>query len=257
MLIVLSPSKTLDTEITINNLYTQPEFLTEAQTLNNKLKRLSKKKLKELMNLSPQLADLNHERNHNWALPFTPDNAKTAVHTFQGDVYLGLNVKDFTKADLAFAQQHLRILSGLYGVLRPLDLIQPYRLEMGSALKTRQGSNLLRFWGDKITQNLEATFREQTDSEPVLINLASNEYFKAVVPKKLNVPIITPVFKEQKGETYKVIGFLAKKARGLMARYLIKNQITDPEEIKSFEAEGYEYNPVLSNENEWVFTRSS
>lgn len=255
MLLVISPAKTLDTESQYQTSHSFPAFLEDAAIINKKLKSLSKKKLGELMNLSTQLTELNHERNENWSLPFTPDNAKTAIHTFLGDVYQSLNVQDFTEDDLEFAQQHLRILSGLYGVLRPLDLIQPYRLEMGTKLKIRRRSNLYHFWSDKIAKHLNTVFDEQGNFEPILINLASNEYFKAIDTQSLKVPVITIHFKEQRGDTFQMIGFLAKKARGSMARFIIKNQITTSDAIQSFQDDGYEYNETLSNTTEWVFTR--
>ncbi|MBF0280364.1 MAG: peroxide stress protein YaaA [SAR324 cluster bacterium] len=257
MLIVISPSKRMDIDKSTPPFYTIPKFIEEAQVLNKKLRTISKKKLGILMKINKEIAQLNVERNHEWCPPFTPDNAKTAIHLFQGDVYLGLNAIDFAESDLEFAQKSLRILSGLYGLLLPLDLIQPYRLEMGTSLKVRRKNNLYEYWGDKITTELNQSFQEQSDSDRVLINLASNEYFKSINAKKLNAPVITPSFKEQRGDALKVIGFVAKKNRGLMSRYIIKNRITSAEDIKSFDWEGYQYDPKISTETDWVFVRSS
>lgn len=257
MLIILSPAKTLNIAPLTSPLYTEPTFLAEAEKLNKKLKGFSREQLGKEMKLSPSLAELNYERNQVWGLPFTPENAKPAIHTFQGDVYQGLKAEDFTKEELEFAQNHLRILSGLYGVLRPMDLIQPYRLEMGTALKIGKHKNLYQFWGHKITETLNTDLENQKDSDGILLNLASHEYFKSIVPEKLQIPVITPDFKEDKGKGYQTFGLLVKRARGLMARYLVKNQISSVEEIKSFNLEGYQFNPQLSSESQWVFTRNS
>ena len=255
MLVIVSPSKTLNTDPCSNNTHTIPVFLEEARTLNQRLRDFSKPELAKFMKLSPKLTDLNFERIQSWESPLTEHNAKPAIFTYQGDLYDSLHAKDFSTSDLEFAQKHLSILSGLYGVLRPLDLMQPYRLEMGSSLKTERGNNLYRFWGEKITDRLNQILREEPSSSPALLNLASEEYFRSVVRKKLEAPLITANFKERKGDHFKVISFAAKKARGLMTRYIIKNKITSPQEVKSFQSEGYQYNPELSREEEWIFTR--
>jgi len=205
------------------------------------------------MGISPKLAQLNFERFINWQLPFSTDNAKQALLAFKGDVYTGLDAYSLNEDELQTAQNDLRILSGLYGVLKPLDLIQAYRLEMGKKLQTKKGNNLYEFWGDKITKEINKSLIAKNDK--YLINLASNEYFKAVVKKKVKAEIITPVFKDFKNGQYKVISFFAKKARGLMTRFIIQNKITDPEHLKAFNSEGYNFNPQLSKNTELVFTR--
>ena len=205
------------------------------------------------MKVSDKIGELNHQRFMNWHTPFDSDNAKQAVLAFKGDVYTGLDAQNFKAADFKFAQKHLRILSGLYGLLRPLDLMQAYRLEMGTKFENQRGKNLYEFWGDEITNALNAQLKKVKSD--VLVNLASNEYFKAVKPKNLNAEIITPVFKDFKSGKYKIVSFYAKKARGLMSAYVIHNQITDVEDIKGFDYEGYQYNPEMSTAREWVFTR--
>ena len=188
-----------------------------------------------------------------WSQPFTPENAKQAVLAFKGDVYTGLDAESLSEKQFKFAQKHLRILSGLYGLLRPLDLMQAYRLEMGTKFENKAGKDLYSFWGDKITQALNAEIVSQKDD--VLVNLASNEYFKSVKPKLLNGRIVTPVFKDWKGDKYKIISFYAKKARGLMCRYAIDNDISNVDKLKGFDYEGYAFNESMSSENEWVFIR--
>jgi len=205
------------------------------------------------MKVSTKIADLNFDRYEAWKKPFTPKNAKQAILAFKGDVYTGLDAESFKADDFKFAQNHLRVLSGLYGLLRPLDLMQPYRLEMGTKLDTEEGKNLYEFWGSDITQGLNKQLKKiKSDT---LINLASNEYFKSVKSKELNATIITPAFKEYKNGEYKMIGIYAKKARGLLSRYIIKNMLSDPEDFKSFNEEGYRFNKTLSKGNNWVFTR--
>ena len=204
------------------------------------------------MKISDKLAGLNMARFQQWETPFTEKNAKQAILAFKGDVYTGLNAETLNENGLAFAQQHLRILSGLYGVLRPLDLIQPYRLEMGTPFQNDAGRDLYSFWGEKLQESLQA---EPALSDGVLINLASNEYFKAVNAKKLNATIITPVFKDWKNGQYKMISFYAKKARGLMSRYIIDQQINSPEKLKQFDLDGYRYSDEMSQKNDWVFIR--
>lgn len=254
MLIVISPAKTLDFDTPpVTRKHSQPAFLERSAQLIEPLRELAPDRISALMDISAKLGELNHARFMNWALPFTAANAKQALLAFRGDVYSGLDADSFSAADFDFAQKHLRILSGLYGLLRPLDLIQPYRLEMGTAFATAHGRNLYEFWGEDITTALNAEFGKQR--KPVLINLASGEYFKAVHPKSLAAEVITPIFRERKGRDYKIVSFFAKKARGAMSAYIIRNRLRDPEAIKDFTASGYRYNAALSAEREWVFTR--
>ena len=254
MLILISPAKSLDFETaTTSQVCSDAKFLKESQTLIKQLRRLSVEEIAEFMSISPKLAQLNYERFLSWQKPFSMDNAKQALLAFKGDVYTGLNAESLTEAELQVAQKDLRILSGLYGILKPLDLIQPYRLEMGKKLQTSKGNNLYEFWGDKITSDINATLKEKGDQ--YLINLASNEYFKSVNKKKIKAEIITPVFKDLKNDQYKVISFFAKKARGLMTRFIIQNQISDPEHLRAFNSDGYIFNPQLSKDKELVFTR--
>ncbi len=252
MQIIISPAKTLDFETpAISNIHTQPQFAENAQILVNILKKYTKLEISNLMKLSDNLANINVERYKNWQLPFTPKTAKQALFAFKGDVYTGLDAETLSEDDLNFAQQHLRILSGLYGLLRPLDLIMPYRLEMGKGIKTQAGTNLYHFWGEQLTNALNNNAKGQG----ALINLASNEYFKAVKPKTLTANIITPVFKDKKNGQYKVISFFAKKARGMMVRYIIDNRITTPQNIKDFKSGGYYFSLEQSTQNNWVFLR--
>lgn len=254
MLIVISPAKTLDYETPPKTkVFTTPDYLEHSQRLINRLRNFSSLDISDLMKVSAKIADLNFDRYESWKLPFTQKNAKQAILAFKGDVYTGLDASTFKTNDFKFAQNHLRVLSGLYGLLRPLDLMQPYRLEMGSKLKTDQGKNLYEFWGGDITQGLNEQLKKIKSD--ILINLASNEYFKSVRPKELNAEIITPAFKEFKNGDYKMIGIYAKKARGLLSRYIILNKLNDPEDIKSFSEDGYRFNKKLSKDNNWVFTR--
>jgi cytoplasmic iron level regulating protein YaaA (DUF328/UPF0246 family) len=256
MLTVISPAKTLDFEIPApTRKATQPDFLERSARLVDTLRQLDPAQVGELMDISEALADLNHRRFMNWAMPFTAANAKQALFAFRGDVYTGLDADSLGAADLTFAQKHLRILSGLYGVLRPLDLIQPYRLEMGTALRNDAGRNLYEFWGGDIA----ATLNEEFDGarRPVLVNLASQEYFKSVHLKTLAAEVITPIFKERKGDGYKIVSFFAKQARGLMAGYIIRNRLKQPEALKDFALAGYRYDPRFSSSHEWVFTREA
>lgn len=254
MLIIISPAKTLDYTTPVQTQrFSQPELLDESQILIERAHQLSALDIADLMKVSMKLAELNFERFEQWHTPFTSDNARQALLAFKGDVYTGLNAEDFDDADLDFAQNHLRILSGLYGLLRPLDLMQPYRMEMGRSLSNARGKNLYQFWDGRITDAINRQL--ETDKQPVLINLASNEYFKSVKPKKLTGRLITPNFKEFKNGGYKVIGVHAKKARGMMSRYAIKNRLSNVEDLKSFTDMGYCYNPTLSSESDWIFTR--
>jgi len=221
--------------------------------LMEKARTLSPADLKKLMNISDKLAELNWERFRDFGLPFTPGNARQAVLCFNGDTYLGLEAESLTAEELGYAQNHLGILSGLYGLLRPLDLMQPYRLEMGTKLKNPRGQNLYAFWGTRISETLNQLTSEH--SENVLINLASNEYFKSVDSKTLHAKVITPIFQEEKDGRARVLSFMAKKARGMMARYLVQNQVDRPDGLKDFDAGGYKYQAKESTENRWVFKR--
>ena len=254
MLIVISPAKTLDYQTPPKtSVATQPDYLVDSQQLITQLRRFSSLDIAELMKVSMKIAELNFDRYEAWKTPFTEKNAKQAVLAFKGDVYTGLAAESFKSKDFKFAQSHLRILSGLYGLLRPLDLMQAYRLEMGSKLENDRGKNLYAFWGSIITDGINAQLKK-IKSE-YLINLASNEYFKAVRIKEVQGEIITPAFKEFKNGDYKMIGIYAKKARGMLSRYIIQHQLTDPQDIKSFDADGYQFNKRLSKGNTWVFTR--
>ena len=256
MLIVISPAKTLDFETPAStNKNTLPDFLDDSAELIDQLKRLEPDKIGDLMSISPKLATLNSNRYHQWSLPFNLNNAKQSALAFKGDVYTGLDAESFNPDELAFAQNHLRILSGLYGVLRPLDLIQAYRLEMGTQFNNSRGKDLYAFWGDIITESINQDLKKQQNS--ALVNLASNEYYKSIKADKLNTNVITPVFKDQKNGVYKIISFFAKKARGLMSRYIIQHKLTNPEDIKGFNLAGYSFNTNASNKGEWVFTRDN
>lgn len=254
MLTVLSPAKTLDYETApITQSATLPRFMDQSALLVEDARGLNPDDIRALMGVSEQIAHLNHERFMNWQSESTSDNAKQAVLAFKGDVYTGLQAETLSEDDLDFAQTRLRILSGLYGLLRPLDLMQPYRLEMGLKFTNQRGKNLYEFWGEQLTDTLNADL--VSAKTEVLINLASNEYFKAVKPKLLNADIITPQFKDLKKGQYKMISFFAKKARGLMARYIIDNRITEPEALKSFSEAGYYYSDEQSQGDQWVFLR--
>ncbi|MDH3973090.1 MAG: peroxide stress protein YaaA [Deltaproteobacteria bacterium] len=254
MLVLLSPAKTLnfEKERTFKN-YTLPLFLHKSALLIEKLREMTPDDISSLMKLGEKLADLNYERFQDWSIPFTPENAKAAIMAFTGDVYEGLNAREFNDEDFDFTQNHLRILSGLYGILKPLDLIQPYRLEIGLSLCTFAGKNLYSFWGNTITDAINDSVKGE--EEPVLINLASQEYFKAVNKNALRARLITPVFKELRDGKYRIISFSAKKARGLMANYIIKNRLTDADHIKSFHAGSYSFKESISSGDEWIFTR--
>ena len=250
MLIVISPAKTLDYSNPEYSSHTQPDFPTEVKDLVGVLKKKSASQISKLMHLSDSLAVLNEERYKTFSETFNPENYKQAVLAFKGEVYAKMEADHFSPEDLDFAQQHLRILSGLYGLLKPLDLIQPYRLEMGTPLQTKKGNNLYQYWGTKISKALN-----ELGEERPLVNLASQEYFKAVDQKTLKMPVITIHFKEYKEGKYQVIGLFAKQARGMMARYAILNRITDPEQLKVFREEGYEFSAPLSTAQDWVFVR--
>ncbi len=254
MLTVISPAKNLDYESPVPlKKATKASMLDDSQVLVDQLKTLAPHKIAKLMGVSDKLATLNFDRYQAWQLPFTAKNARQAVYAFNGDVYAGLRAYSMSEADMAFAQEHLRILSGLYGLLRPLDRIQAYRLEMGTQLRTQAGKDLYAYWGDRITQQLNKQIKKS--GSQVLVNLASNEYFKVIKPNLLGAEVIHPVFKDLKQGEYKIISFFAKKARGRMSAYIIKNQIKDASEIKGFDWDGYRYNPSLSQGSKWVFTR--
>jgi len=254
MLLVVSPAKKLDYEPqNKTTVHTMPDYLKDSSQLIKRLRDFSSLDISELMDVSTKIADLNFDRYSTWTPNFNVKNAKQSILAFKGDVYTGMDALSFDSTDFKFAQKHLRILSGLYGLLRPLDLMQAYRLEMGSKLSTTRGKNLYEFWDTTITEGLNKQLN--TIKSDVLINLASNEYFKSVKKHHLNANIITPMFKDYKNGDYKMIGIYAKKARGLLSRYIIKNKITDPQEIKNFNSEGYLYNKKLSTDSNWVFTR--
>ncbi|MDX1491012.1 MAG: peroxide stress protein YaaA [Pseudohongiellaceae bacterium] len=254
MLVVISPAKTLDFETPVKTRsFTQADFLDDSQALIETLRQKSPEDISKLMSISPALGELNYERFMNWHRPFDAENARQAVFAFKGDVYVGLDAYSLSSQDLKFAQNHLRILSGLYGILRPLDLIQAYRLEMGTKLSVAKSKSLYEFWGDKLTDALNSEFK--SDRSAILVNLASNEYFKAVNKKRLSADIISPVFKDYKNGQYKIISFYAKKARGLMSAYIIKNRIKKLEDLYGFDLEGYQYSPRESSDNAPVFLR--
>lgn len=254
MFFVLSPAKNLNEKAPAPvKEFTQPYLLAEAEILMRQLRELAPQQIAELMHVSDKIALLNAERNAEWHTPFTPDNAKQAVFMFNGDVYEGIAADTLKPEQIQYLQQHVRLLSGLYGVLRPLDLMQPYRLEMGTTFTNTRGKNLYEFWGNIITDLLNDTLAQA--GSDTLVNLASQEYFKSVNTKNLKARLITPVFKDEKNGKYKIISFYAKRARGLMVRYAAEHNITAPEMLKNFDYEGYAFNEAASNESEWVFMR--
>ena len=254
MLVVISPAKTLDFETpAITNTATKPLMLKDSAELVDIMRGYAPDDIVNLMGVSQKIGELNSERFMNWHTPFTKKNAKQALLAFKGDVYTGLDAESFNEDDFTFAQSHLRILSGLYGVLRPLDLIQAYRLEMGTKLENGRGKNLYEFWGSQPSAALKKQLAGMKSK--VLINLASNEYFNAVDKKLLDTEIITPVFKDYKNGKYKIISFYAKKARGLMSAYIIKQRIEDPAKLKKFNTAGYRFDKDSSDAKQWVFLR--
>ncbi|MBY4727739.1 MULTISPECIES: peroxide stress protein YaaA [Burkholderia] len=256
MIIVLSPAKSLDYDTPAHvQSYTKPAFVADASELIDGLRKLSPQDIATLMDISDPLARLNFQRYADWSRTFTPANAKQAVLAFNGDVYEGFDAKSLSSADLDYAQQHVRVLSGLYGLLRPLDLLQPYRLEMGTRFANARGKDLYAFWGDRITRALNEQLETRSGAARVLVNCASTEYFKSVKPKLLVAPVITPVFEDWKGGRYKIISFHAKRARGLMARFIVENRITDPKALKDFAAEGYAFDAAASNDSTYVYRR--
>lgn len=254
MLALISPAKTLDYETALpTDIYTQPRLLEQSQQLIDVCRKLSATEIASLMTVSEKIANLNVERFRDWNAEFDFSNARQALFAFKGDVYTGLDAYHLKDQDIDFAQQHLRMLSGLYGLLRPLDLMMPYRLEMGTKLKNSRGNNLYEFWGSIITDQINQDLAE-IDAK-LLVNLASDEYYKSVNEKKIQAEIIKPVFLDQKNGKYKVISFYAKKARGLMARYLIENKLSQVEQLKAFDSEGYYFDAESSSDKELVFKR--
>ncbi len=255
MLVVLSPAKTLDYKSIIPKFACAvPAFLNDSQELVECLALKKPEELSKLMNISNKIAILNFQRFQDFKVPFTADNARPCIFAFKGDVYQELDLCNYTKEDLAFAQKHLRILSGLYGLLKPLDLIQPYRLEMGTALENPRGKNLYDFWGDKITKALNSAMSELKTGQ--LVNLASNEYSKVIKPEKLKGKFLNIVFKEKQGKEYNIIGIFAKRARGKMSNYIIKNRVSTANDIMNFAVDGYKFNGRLSDPQNYVFTRN-
>ncbi|WP_455913177.1 peroxide stress protein YaaA [Pseudomonas syringae] len=254
MLMVISPAKTLDFETPpTTKRHTLPQFLDHSQELISQLRDLTPAQIGELMHLSDKLSGLNAARFGSWDPAFTPKNAKQALLAFKGDVYTGLDADTLSGPDLTYAQKHLRMLSGLYGLLRPLDLMQPYRLEMGTKLANARGKDLYAFWGDRISEWLNDALKEQGDD--VLLNLASNEYFSAVKRPALNARVIETEFRDQKNGHYKIISFYAKKARGMMTRFVISERISKPKDLAQFDAHGYRYSKELSSQDKLIFLR--
>lgn len=252
MLVLLSPAKTLDFDSPLQtDSHSLPEFTASAQPLIEALRDKAPQEIAELMKLSDKLAALNVARYQSWQKKHSLKNARQALLAFKGDVYTGLDAQTLDQRDLDYAQNHIRILSGLYGLLKPLDLMQPYRLEMGTSLETGKGKTLYAYWGKTLTERLNT----ELTPDSVVVNLASTEYFKSVQPKQLKGRLITPMFKDQKSGQYKIISFWAKKARGLMARYIIDNRLETPEQLKAFDYEGYAFNAAMSDGDTWVFTR--
>lgn len=254
MIITLSPSKGQNFEEPVRtSKHSTPVALKDSQLLIKELRKLKTGELKKMMSVSDNIAKLNVERYKAFKTPFTLSNARQAIFAFKGDVYTGIEIDSFTEADLAFAQKHLRILSGLYGTLRPLDLIQPYRLEMKTQLGNVRGDNLYQFWGDSITQNINKEMAKQ--KEPVLVNLASNEYFKVIKPGLLKGRLLNINFKETRNGKARVVAIFAKRARGMMTDYILRNRIENPEQIKKFKAGGYRFSKSDSDDSQWTFTR--
>jgi hypothetical protein len=256
MIIVLSPAKSLDYETPPHiSKHTLPDFIDESAELIQQLRKLSPQQIGTLMSISDPLAQLNYTRFHDWSpARFDTTHAKQAMLAFNGDVYEGFDAKSLSAGDLDYAQTHVRVLSGLYGLLRPLDLLQPYRLEMGTKFENRRGRDLYAFWGDRISAALKAQLKTQRGSR-VLVNCASNEYFRSVKPALLEAPVVTPVFQDWKNGQYKIISFYAKRARGLFARYAVVNRIDDPVDMTGFDSEGYAFVPDASDDSTYVFRR--
>jgi cytoplasmic iron level regulating protein YaaA (DUF328/UPF0246 family) len=254
MLITLSPSKGQDFETpALSKTCSKPQALKDSELLIRELRQISWQDIQQLMSVSENIAKLNTDRYKSFKTPFTPKNAKQAIFAFKGDVYSGIDIEEYSEADLDYAQNHLRILSGLYGCLRPLDLIQPYRLEMKTKLHNVRGENLYQFWGDRITGELNKALEKQ--KQPVLLNLASNEYFKSVRPKQLKGRLLNINFKETKDGKTRVVAIFAKRARGMMTDYILRNRIEKPEDIKKFRQGGYRFRKELSDDKQWTFER--
>ena len=254
MLITLSPSKGQDFETpALSKTYSKPQALKDSELLIKELRKIRRQDIQQLMSVSENIAKLNTDRYKSFKTPFTPKNAKQAIFAFKGDVYSGIDIEEYSEADLDYAQNHLRILSGLYGCLRPLDLIQPYRLEMKTKLHNVRGENLYQFWGDRITDELNKALEKQ--KQPVLVNLASNEYFKSVRPKQLNGRLLNINFKETRDGKTRVVAIFAKRARGMMTDYILRNRIEKPEDIKKFRQGGYRFRKELSDDKQWTFER--
>ena len=254
MITVISPAKTLDLSPVQTSTVTEPQFKKEIKELAGIMQKKSRADLQALMNISENIADLNKERFKNFSSEFTLANSKPALFAFKGDVYRKMNVEDYSQEQLAFAQEHLRILSGLYGLLKPLDLMQPYRLEMGTKVANPRGKDLYQFWGDSLTDTLNAYMQEQGLS--TLLNLASNEYFKVLKPARLEAALVNVDFKDQKNGEYKIISFYAKKARGMMARYIIQNRIRSVSGLRNFDVDGYYFSEEQSRPDHLVFLRN-
>ena len=254
MIIVLSPAKTLDYEFESNREHSVPAFLSQSSKLISNLKTKEPKDIASLMGLSDKLATLNFDRYQSWSpAKKVSDDSKPSMLVFKGDVYQGLQAEDLNNAEMKFAQKHIRILSGLYGILRPLDLMKPYRLEMGTKLQTSEGKNLYEFWGDKVQKNVLNELKDQRSD--LLINLASKEYFTVLGKLPEDINVVTPTFKDYKNGNYKIISFYAKKARGLMARWIIQNKLTNFEDLSGFDVDGYKYSKAESTANVPVFLR--
>ncbi len=254
MLAIISPAKTLDYSSPVpTRKHSEPSFLAESGELIDELRQLAPPDVADLMGISSRLAELNVDRYAAWCPPFTPRNARQAILAFKGDVYLGLDAYAYTERDFTWAQKHVRILSGLHGLLQPLDLIQPHRLEMGTKLRTRRGSTLYEFWGDKVTDALNEAIAEQR--QPLLINLASNEYFGVLDTGRIDARIVTPTFRDLNGGRYKFVSFFAKKARGLMTSYIVKNRVSTLKALKAFDWHGYRFSKEQSHGDDWVFLR--
>ena len=256
MLMIISPAKKMDFQVPVSIAkHSCAEMLDHSEILIESLRTKTPQDICSLMGLSDKLGALNFERFQSWRQPFDSSNARQAILAFRGDVYQGLNAQKMDIQDLDWAQDHLRILSGLYGLLRPLDLIQPYRLEMGTKYPTNRGSDLYDFWGYTITDAINRHLTALNGSRPILVNLASNEYFKSVHPAEINAPILNPVFMDKKNDEYKIVSFYAKRARGEMAAFVVKNRIVDAEGLKEFRESDYIHNPAMSDGNKLVFTR--
>lgn len=254
MLTLISSAKTLDfTGPLPTQQHSQPEFIHQADTLVKLCRNLTPTQISSLMSISDKLAKLNANRYAQWQKKADLNNARQAIFAFKGEIYHGLHPEDFTQKDIDFAQQHLRILSGLYGILRPLDLIQPYRLEMSTKLQNKQGKDLYAFWQDDITQSIDAILEKQ--SHPILIDLAFDDYFKAIIQKQLKAKLVKPIFLDKKNDNYRVINVYAKKARGLMCRYIIKQQVTSIEQLVNFDMDGYKFCRQDSDDEQLIFKR--